>query len=77
MATRDRKFPGPRFSQKKKRPGCLESTGLVPTIWVLSQPETMHMVFTERPLARAVFARSIKVFGWQLVAEEAQEQVSP
>ena len=25
----------------------------------------MHMVFTERLLARAVFARSIKVLGWQ------------
>ena len=61
MVIRDRKNPGPRSSQKKKRPGCLEFTGLVPTIWVLSQPETMPMVFTEGLLVREVFASSIKV----------------
>ena len=51
---------------RKKHPGCFEFTGLVTTIWVLSLPETMHMVFTERILARAVLARSIEVRGWQL-----------
>ena len=40
-------------------------------------PETVHMVFTEHLLARTVFARSIKVPGWQLGAEKSQEQVSP
>ena len=44
---------------------------------VLSLPETMHMVFTERTLARSVFARSIKELGRQLGAEKPQEQVSP
>ena len=36
---------------QKKRPGCLEFTGLVTTICVLSLPETVHMVFRKRPLA--------------------------
>ena len=51
--------------------------GRVTSIWVLSLPETVHMVFTERLLARKVFAMSIKVLVWQLVAEKSQEQVSP
>ena len=28
--------------------------------------ETVHMIFAERLLVRAVFPRSLKVFGWQL-----------
>ena len=59
---RTAKISGQRFSQKKL-PGCLEFTGLVTTIWVISLPETMHMVFTERFLAWAVFLRSIKALG--------------
>ena len=61
----------------KKRPGCLEFTGLGTTICVLTLPETMHMVFTERQLARAVFAGSIKVIEWQLVSEKSREHDSP
>ena len=57
------------ISAKKKRPGCLEFTGLVTTIWVLLLPGNMYMVFTERILARAVFARSIKELEGQLGSE--------
>ena len=32
----------------------------------------MHMVFTEYLLARAVFAKSIKVIGWQPVAPKSR-----
>ena len=35
------------------------------TTWVLSLPETVKTVFTERLLARTVFGRSIKVLDWQ------------
>ena len=62
---------------KKKRPGCLEFAGLVPTIWVFLQTEILYMVFTERLLVRVVFGRSIKVLGWHLGAEKYPEQVSP
>ena len=61
----------------KKRRGCLEFTGLGTTICVLTLPETMHMVITERQLARSVFARSIKVIEWQLVSEKSREHDSP
>ena len=44
----------------------LKFVGPVTSIWVLLLPETMHMVFKERLLAKKVFARSMKVFGWQL-----------
>ena len=33
----------------------------------------MHMVFTEPLLARTVFARSIKVLGWQSGAPKTRE----
>ena len=51
----------------------MEITGLVTTIWVLSLPKTMHMVFTESLSASAVIARSIKVLGWQLGAAKSRE----
>ena len=47
------------------------------SIWVLSLPETVHMVFMEHSLDRPAFARSKKVTGWQLGAEKLQEHVSP
>ena len=64
---RDHEFP------KKKRPGCLEFTGLVTTVWVISLPETMHMVFTERFLTWAVFVRSKKVLRLQLGATKSRK----
>ena len=49
----------------------------VTSTWLLSLTETVHMVLTERLLARTMFARSIKVLGRRLGAEKSQEQVSP
>ena len=45
--------------------------------WLLSLPEIVHMVFTERLLAMKLFARSLKVLGRRLGAEKSQEQKSP
>ena len=39
--------------------------------------EIMHMVFAEHLLARAVFAKSIKVLGWQPEAQKSREQDVP
>ena len=47
--------------------------GPVTSIWVLLLPETMYIVFTERLLAWAVFAWSIKVLGLQRVAAKFRE----
>ena len=72
MATGDRKIRDHDFP--KKRPGCLEMTGLVTTIWVLSLPETMQRVFTQRLLASGVFSRSINVLGWQRGPAKSREK---
>ena len=64
---------GTMISPKKTSTGCLEITGLVTAIWVLSLTDTIHMVFTERLSASAIFARSIKVLGWQLGAAKFRE----
>ena len=45
--------------------------------WVLYPSEIMHMGFMERLLARAVFAMSIKVLGWQPGAPNYQEHDFP
>ena len=62
--------PGPQKSRehefpKKKRPLFLKFIGPVAPLWVLQPSQIMHMVATEPLLAIAVFASSIKVFGWQ------------
>ena len=63
--------PGPQksreheFPKKKKRPLFLKFIGPVAPLWVLQPSQIMHMVATEPLLAIAVFASSIKVFGWQ------------
>ena len=51
----------------------MEITGLVTTIWVLSLPKTMLMVFKERLSASAVLARSIKILRWQMGSAKSQE----
>ena len=51
---------------KKKSYFFSKYIGPVTSIWTFSVPQTVHMVFTERLLARTMFARSIKVLGWQL-----------
>ena len=60
---------------QQRRPRCLEFTGVGTTILVLSLPETMLTIFTERILAGAVFASSVKVLGWQLLAEKARSTI--
>ena len=50
---------------KKKRPNFLKFIEPVTPLWVLYPSEIMRVVFPEPSLARAVFARSIKVFRWQ------------
>ena len=46
-------------------------------LWVLYPSEAMHMSFTRLLLARAVFARSIKVPGWQPGAPKPREHDFP
>ena len=75
MAARVPKIPGARFSEKK--PDFLKFIGPVTTLWVLQPSENMHMGFAESLLARAVFARSIKVFRWQPWAPKSREHDFP
>ena len=58
------KIPGARFSEKKC-PDFLKFIEPVTARWVLQSSQIMHVVSAESLLARAVFARSIKVLGWQ------------
>ena len=62
MAARGPKIPGTRFSEKKPR-DFLKFIGSVTPLWVLYPSEIKHMGFTEFLMARAVFARTIKVLG--------------
>ena len=77
MAARGAKFPGARFSKKKILFFFLNFIGPVTPPWVLYPSEIMHMGFTERLLARAVFAMSIKVLGWQAGAPKSREHDFP
>ena len=63
MAARGPKIPGARFSEKKP-PDFLKFIGPATPLWALYPSETMHMGFTEPLLARAVFARSVKLLRW-------------
>ena len=72
MAARGPKIPGARFSEKK-HPVFLNFIGPVAPPWVLYPSETMHIGSTERLLASAVFAMSIKVSGWQPGAPKSRE----
>ena len=75
MAARVPKIPGARFSEKK--PDFLNIIGPVTTLWVLQPSQTKHMVFTERLLAKAAFARSFKMLGWQPGAPKLREHDFP
>ena len=55
----------------------LKFIGLVTPLWVLYPSEIIHMGSTRSLLARAVFARSIKVLGLQPGAPETREQDFP
>ena len=75
MAARGPKIPGARFSEKN--PDFLKFIGPVTTLWVLQSSQTMHMVSKESLLARAVFTRLIRVFGWQPGAPKSREHDFP
>ena len=76
MAARGPKIPGARFS-KKKNVLLLKIIGPVTPLCVLYPSEIMHMGSTEILLARAAFARSIKVLGWQPGAPKSREPAFP
>ena len=76
MATRGPKIPGARFSEKKIL-FFFNFIGPVTPPWVLYPSEFMHMGLTERLLARAVFAMSINVLGWQPGAPKTREHGFP
>ena len=75
MATRSPENPGAGFSEKK-RP-FLKIIGIVTPLWFLYPSEIKHIGSTGPLLARAVFARSIKVLGLQPGAPKTQEHVFP
>ena len=62
---------------RKKRPNFLKFIEPVTPLWVLYPSENMRVVFPEPSLARAVFARSIKVFRWQPAAPKSREHDLP
>ena len=64
--------PGSMIFQKKT---CffLKFIGPVTTVWVLYPTEIRRVGFPEPALARAVFAKSIKVLGWQPGAPQSRE----
>ena len=70
------KIPGARFFEKKY-PDFLKFIGPVTPLWVLQPSEILHMVSTQSVLAKAGFARSIKVFGWQPGAPKSREHDFP
>ena len=76
MAARGPKIPGARFS-KKKNVLLLKIIVPVTPLWVLYPPEIMHMGSTELLLAGAMFAKSIKVSGWQPGAPKARQHDFP
>ena len=59
---------------KKKRPSFLKFIEPVTPLWVLYPTEIRRVGFPEPALARAVFAKSIKVLGWQPGAPKSREQ---
>ena len=68
--SREHNFP-------KKSPDFLKFIGPVTPLCVLQPSHIMHMVSAESLSARAVFARSIKVLGWQPGAPKSRRQVFP
>ena len=61
----------------KKNVLFLNFIGPVTPPWVLYPSKIMHLGFTEILLARAVFAKTIKVPGWQLGAPKPREHDFP
>ena len=77
MAARGPKTPGARFSEKKKRPDFLKFIGPVTPLWVLQPSQIMLMGSLQTLVARAMFARSIKVSAWQAGAPKPREHDFP
>ena len=73
MAPKSREHDFP----KQKRPDFLNFIGPVTTLLVLYPFEIMQMGFTGPLLARAVFARSIKVHGLQPGTPKSREHDFP
>ena len=71
MASRVPKIPEARFFEKNDL--FLNFIGPVTPPWVLYPSETMHMGYAELILAIAVFAKSIRVLGWQAGAPKSRE----
>ena len=71
--------PGSTFFRKKKKRLFLNFVGPVTPPWVLYPSENMHMGSKELLLARAVFAKSIKVkvLGWKPEAPKIREHDYP
>ena len=74
--------PGaPKFREhdfpKKNHTVFLKFFEPVTSLWVLYPSEIKHMGSTENLLARAVFARSIKVLGWQPRVPKSREHDFP
>ena len=63
MATRSPENPGAGFTEKTYF--FLKFIGLVTPLWVLYPSEIKHIGSTGPLIARALFARSIKVLGLQ------------
>ena len=76
MAAMCPKIPGAQFSTKKNAL-LLKIIGPVTPLWVLQHSHIIHMVSAESLMARAVFARSIKVLGWQPGAPKSREHDFP
>ena len=72
MAARCPKIREHDFPEKKP-PYFLKFIGPVTTVWVLYPTEIRRVGFPELALARAVFAKSIKVLGWQPGAPKSRE----
>ena len=62
---------------RKKRPNFLKFIEPVTPLWVLYPSEIMRVGFSEPPLARAVFTRSIRELGWQPGAPKPREHDFP
>ena len=62
---------------RQKNTFFLNFIGPVTPLWVLYPSEIMLMDSTEQLLARAVFAKSIKVVGWQPGAQKIREHDFP
>ena len=76
MAARGPKNPGARLSEKILL-FFLKFFEPATPLWAVLPSVIMQMNFTESLLAGAVFARSIKVLGWQPEAPKLREHDFP